>query len=159
MVSHSCAEWTEIARPLTSVPIVEFSNMLACRTIDQHPGFFTVETPINVDKFENLLGNHPNPLFMQSVIKGLWNGFWPWADTHLGEYPDTWVESIPDPKIRKSLISSVHSETKKSQQDIFWLDLERNSYWECIACRYMLYPSHTPQIFTWSPTIALETTL
>ena len=101
MVSRSCPEWTEIARPLTSVPIVEFSNMLACRTIDQHPGLFTVETPINVDEFENLLGNHPNPLFVQSVIKGLWNGFWPWADTHLGEYPDTWDESIPDPKYQK----------------------------------------------------------
>ena len=103
MVSRSCAEWTEIARPLASVPVVEFSNTLACRTIDQHPGLFSVETPINVDEFESLLGNHPNTLFVQSVIKGLRNGFWPWADTHLGEYPDTWDESIPDPKDQKEL--------------------------------------------------------
>ena len=103
MVSRSCAEWTEIARPLASVPVVEFSNRKACQTIDRHPSLFSVETPINVDKFENLLSNHPNPLFVQSVLKGLRNGFWPWADTHLGEYPDTWDESIPDPKDEKEL--------------------------------------------------------
>ena len=103
MTSRSCTEWTEIARPLASVPVVEFSNTLACRTIEQHPALFTVETPIDVDEFESLLGNHPNPLFVQSVIKGLRNGFWPWADTHLGEYPDTLDESIGDPRDQKEL--------------------------------------------------------
>ena len=103
MMSRSCAEWTEIAKPLASVPVVEFSNTFACRTIDQHPGLFMVETPINVDEFESLLNNHPNPLFVQSVIKGLRNGFWPWADTHIGEYPDTWDESIPDPRDQREL--------------------------------------------------------
>ena len=103
MMSRSCTEWTEIAKPLASVPVVEFSNTLACHTINDHPGLFTVETPINVDEFENLLGNHPNPLFVQSVLKGLRNGFWPWADTHLGEYPDTLDESIGDPRDQKEL--------------------------------------------------------
>ena len=103
MMSRSCAEWTEIAKPLASVPVVEFSNTFACRTIDQHPGLFMVETPINVDEFKSLLNNHPNPLFVQSVIKGLRNGFWPWADTHIGDYPDTWDESIPDPRDQREL--------------------------------------------------------
>jgi hypothetical protein len=57
-----------------------------------------VETPINVDEFESLLTNHPNPKFVQSVLKGFRDGFWPWADTKLGEYPDTWDESLGDPR-------------------------------------------------------------
>ena len=104
MASCSCAEWTEVARLLVSVPEVEFTNTLACDTIDRHPGLFTVDTPINVDEFEELLINHPNPLFAQSVVKGLCNGFWPWADTHLGEYPDTLDESLGDPNGEKEAI-------------------------------------------------------
>ena len=103
LMSRSCTEWTEIAPPLASVPAVEFDNTLACSTINRHPGLFTVDTPINIDEFEGLLTNHPNPLFVHSVIKGLRNGFWPWADTHLGEYPDTLDESLPDPKDSREL--------------------------------------------------------
>ena len=98
MMSRSCAEWTEVARPLVSIPDVELGNTLACDTISRHPGLFTVDTPINVDEFEDLLSNHPNPLFVNSVVKGLRDGFWPWADTHQGEYPDTLDESLADPK-------------------------------------------------------------
>jgi hypothetical protein len=98
MLSHSSAEWTETVRPLVSVPVGEFANTVACRTIDQHRGLFAVETPINVDEFESLLTNHPNPKFVQSVLKGFQDGFWPWANTKLGEYPDTWDESLGDPR-------------------------------------------------------------
>ena len=101
MMSRSCAEWTEVACPLVSVLTVEFSNTLACDTINRHPGLFTVDTPINVDEFEDLLSGHPNPLFVNSVVKGLRDGFWPWADTHLGEYPDTLDKSMPDPKDKR----------------------------------------------------------
>ena len=103
LTSRSCTEWTEVAPPLASVPAVEFNNTLACDTINRHPGLFTVDTPINVDEFERLLTNHPNPLFVHSVVKGLRNGFWPWADTHFGEYPDTLDESLPDPKDNREL--------------------------------------------------------
>jgi hypothetical protein len=103
MLSRSCAEWTEITKPLVSVPAVEFSNTLATSTIDRHRGLFTVDTPINVDEFEGLLSDHPNPLFVHSVLKGFRDGFWPWADTHLGEYPDTLDESIGDPRDENEL--------------------------------------------------------
>ena len=85
MMSRSCSEWTEITRPFPSVSMVEFSNILACRTINFHPELFTVNTPINVDNFEKLLVNHPNPPFVKSVVNGFRNGFWPWADTHIGD--------------------------------------------------------------------------
>jgi hypothetical protein len=77
--SRSCSEWTEVASPLASVPVAEYSNTFACRTIDHHPGLFTVNTPINVDEFENLLTRHPNCPFVKSVINGFRHGFWPWA--------------------------------------------------------------------------------
>ena len=98
MLSRSCAEWTEVARPLASIPEVELSNIIACDTINHHPGLFTVSTPIDVDVFEDLLVHNPNPLFVNSVVKGLCDGFWPWADTHIGEYPDMLDESLDDPK-------------------------------------------------------------
>ena len=77
--------------------------MRECEQLRRRPRYlrynvYTVDTPININEFEGLLANHPNPLFVQSVAKGLCNGFWPWADTHLGEYPDTLDESLPDPK-------------------------------------------------------------
>jgi hypothetical protein len=101
--SRSCADWTEIARPLASVPLLERTNHLANDTINRHPGLFTVSTPINVDNFESLLTNHPNRPFVNSVLDGLRNGFWPWADTHIGEYPDTLDESIGDPRTQSEL--------------------------------------------------------
>lgn len=42
-----------------------------------------VETPFNVERFENLLVDHPNQLFVRSVMTGLREGFWAFHD---GEY-------------------------------------------------------------------------
>ena len=39
-----------------------------------------VETPFNVDRFENLLAAHPNQPFVKSVVKGLQEGFWPFDE-------------------------------------------------------------------------------
>jgi hypothetical protein len=98
MKSRSCADWTEIASPLPSVPLSEFTNHYATETIDHHPNLFVVDTPIHVDKFERLLTHHPNPPFVRSVVNGFRNGFWPWADTKVGQYPYTLDESFGDPK-------------------------------------------------------------
>jgi hypothetical protein len=97
LMSRSCAEWTEVARPLASIPHPELSNALANDTINRHPELFTVSTPIDVDSLEALLVHHPNVPFVKSVLNGLRNGFWPWADTHFGDYPDIVDESIGDP--------------------------------------------------------------
>jgi hypothetical protein len=97
-MSRSCAEWTEVARPLARVPSREFNNALANDTIKRHSSLFEVSTPINVTNFERLLVRHPNRPFVDSVVEGLKNGFWPWADTQIGIYPDTLDESLGDPK-------------------------------------------------------------
>src|ERR1700678_3034516 len=103
ITSRSSAEWTEIAKPLLSVPAIEYDNIQACRTINRYPELFSVDTPINIAEFERLLTDHPNRLFVNSVVKSFKDGFWPWADTHFGEYPDTLDKSIGDPKNQKEL--------------------------------------------------------
>ena len=58
-VSRSCFEWTEVARPLTTIPHHELSNVLANDTINCLPHLFKVSTPIHVDSLEALLAHHP----------------------------------------------------------------------------------------------------
>jgi hypothetical protein len=81
LMSRSCAEWTEVAQPLASIPLTELNHTpsLVTDTIKHHPELFEVSTPINVDNLEKSLIRHPNPDFVQSVLDGLRNGFWPWA--------------------------------------------------------------------------------
>jgi hypothetical protein len=91
-------QWTEYAEPLPSPPPNEFLNLEATSTIHDHPELFVVSTPIDVDRFEALLTSHPNQPFVQSVCRGLREGFWPFADTHYGEWPTTWDNSHRPPK-------------------------------------------------------------
>jgi hypothetical protein len=103
MASRSCAEWTEIAKPLAPVPASEFNNYLVVDTINRYPHLFTVSTPILVDNFERLLAQHPNTAFVASVVNGFHSSFWPWADTRFGDYPDMLDESLGDPTEEKEL--------------------------------------------------------
>lgn len=87
------ALWTETAQPLPSPPLNEFDNQDALHTISTHSHLFKIVTPINVDRFESLLRDHPNPDFVHSVCLGLRQGFWPFAHTHYGEWPILWDNS------------------------------------------------------------------
>lgn len=93
----STLRWTETARPLLSIPASELNNPIALRTVHDNPSLFKIVTPVNVDKFEFLLRNHPNPQFVTSVCTGLREGFWPWADTLREGYPVTHDTSYPCP--------------------------------------------------------------
>lgn len=57
------------------------------RTIANHPELFWIVTLIKVDHFQDLLKNHPNQPFVQSMCRTLHKGFWPWADTSDKNYP------------------------------------------------------------------------
>jgi hypothetical protein len=61
----------------------------ALETISRHPHLFQIVTPINVDRFEANLTNHPNQPFVQSVCTALREGFWPWANTNDSSLPET----------------------------------------------------------------------
>ena len=95
--SRSSADWSETASPLPSIPPSELANPIVTKTIKENPHLFDIITPIFIDRFENLLDSHPNQPFVKSVCRGLREGFWPWADTHYGEYPDTLDLSLPEP--------------------------------------------------------------
>lgn len=90
--------WTETAEPLPSPPPSEFLNYAALNTISSRPDLFVVSTPINVDRFKSLLSSHPNQPFVQSVVRGLREGFWPFADTRYGQWPLTWDNSFRPPR-------------------------------------------------------------
>ena len=60
--------------------------------------FVQMDCPVNVDSFETLLIDHPNQVFVKSVCRSLCEGFWPFADTKLGDYPITWDFSDWNPK-------------------------------------------------------------
>ncbi|KAL6306384.1 hypothetical protein BKA93DRAFT_711167, partial [Sparassis latifolia] len=87
--------------PLPGVPDRERNNPIVNDTLAKYPHLFKVVTPIDVDRFEQLLWDHPNPPFVASVCKGLREGFWPWADTHFGEYAETWNERRSPPQDEK----------------------------------------------------------
>ncbi|KAG1737264.1 hypothetical protein EDB19DRAFT_1637136, partial [Suillus lakei] len=105
MSSYSrTALWTETAEPMPRPPSHEFSNVEALNTIKRHPSLFKVSTPIKVDVFESLLVDHPNPDFVRSVCEGLREGFWPFANTHVGEWPLIFDNSDRPPKTQDELM-------------------------------------------------------
>jgi len=57
----------------------KLNNVMANATIKTHPELFKIVTPINVDKFESLLVQHPNCLLVNSVCRSLREGAWPFA--------------------------------------------------------------------------------
>jgi hypothetical protein len=74
------------------------------KTIKNNMELFKIVTPINVDFFQRLLQNHPNRPFVDSVCRGLREGFWPWADTHHKCYPSPVDESLGMPQDEKERI-------------------------------------------------------
>jgi hypothetical protein len=80
---------SESLRPLPSVPDEELKNDVVTRTISENEHLFDIVTPINIDRLASLLVNHPNPPFVSSVLRGLREGFWPWADTQHNIQPQT----------------------------------------------------------------------
>ena len=91
----SSADWSETAKPLPMIPKAELMNPVVLKTIHENPQLFDIVTPININRFEELLKSHPNQPFVKSVCQGLCEGFWPWANTFIGEYPDTFDLSFP----------------------------------------------------------------
>ncbi|KAL1698098.1 hypothetical protein EV121DRAFT_172862, partial [Schizophyllum commune] len=71
-------------------PENKLQNTVALRTIREHPHLFSIVTPINVQRFAELLVGHPNRALVDSVERSLKEGVWPWADTSDPSLPTTW---------------------------------------------------------------------
>jgi hypothetical protein len=91
------ARYSLFAEPLPRPPLSELENLIANSTIREHPNLFKITCNINIKKFSKLLKDHPNQPFVQSVIAGLTQGFWPWAETQDG-YPPTHNEPQHPPR-------------------------------------------------------------
>jgi hypothetical protein len=78
----------EVASPLPAVPHAMANNPVAMKTISDHNSLFHVITPIKVDKLWQLLQDHPNQPLVQSILRGLSEGVWPYAIIE-DDAPDT----------------------------------------------------------------------
>ncbi|KAL7278881.1 hypothetical protein ACG7TL_006712 [Trametes sanguinea] len=87
------ATLSETMNALPSPPVLDPEHDSARETIQAHPHLFRVVTPLKVDVFERLLQSHPNQPPVVSVCQGFREGFWPFADSTLSEFPETWEES------------------------------------------------------------------
>ena len=85
------AHYSLTADPLPRPPQSELESVAPNETIHTHPDLFKITCNINIKKFNELLKDHPNQPFVQSVIVGLTEGFWPWAELQDG-YPVTHCE-------------------------------------------------------------------
>ncbi|KAJ3520802.1 hypothetical protein NMY22_g12584 [Coprinellus aureogranulatus] len=75
---------TETAVPLASPPAQLVNDSRIQDTIRRLGPAIRVDTPFNVNKFEELLIDHPNQPFVQSVMRGLREGFWPFDVGRVG---------------------------------------------------------------------------
>ncbi|KAJ3831740.1 hypothetical protein F5878DRAFT_549143, partial [Lentinula raphanica] len=108
------AAYTEVDEPLPRPPPEEY-NSQAWSTIKNNPHLFSVSTPINADRLESLLKDHPNGTFVASVVTALREGFWPWANTRpTEEFPVTWDYSwapLPSNKERDFIDEQCETES------------------------------------------------
>jgi hypothetical protein len=84
--SVTVAEWTESALPLARPPLSELNNASINQTLHAHPDLFRIVTPLDNCVLERLSASHPNCGFVESVLAGLREGFWPWANTRKDGY-------------------------------------------------------------------------
>ncbi|KAF8218766.1 hypothetical protein L208DRAFT_1469623 [Tricholoma matsutake] len=87
------ALYTESAPPLPSPPQRLLDDPAIQTSLQSLGDYIKVETPFNVDKLELLLVSHPNRPFVQSVMKGLREGFWPFDE---GEWKIELEEVAPN---------------------------------------------------------------
>ncbi|KAJ3807860.1 hypothetical protein F5876DRAFT_79306 [Lentinula aff. lateritia] len=114
MVLHSrTASFTESDDPLPRPALVEY-NGPAWETIQTSPHLFRVQMPINGGHLEAMLHAHPNRPFVDSILIGLKEGFWPWASTRpQDDFPATWDNAwAPLPSEREREFIKSQSETK-----------------------------------------------
>ena len=104
---------TLTAAPLPAPPKNELRNKVVRRTIDQNPDLFKITSPIKVNRFEKYLKDHPNRPFVDSVLRGLRNGFWPWANTSDTTLPITYDGSSQ----RKPIVNKNKANFVRQQRD------------------------------------------
>ncbi|KIJ99243.1 hypothetical protein K443DRAFT_63230, partial [Laccaria amethystina LaAM-08-1] len=78
-----------------------------------------VDTPFNVNKLESMLADHPNQPFVQSVMTGLRNGFWPLDD---GEWKVELEEVIDNYSTDEGDLDAIRNFRDKERSANRWSD-------------------------------------
>lgn len=153
--SLNTADWTTMHWLYFSIPFHELDNPITSNTISSNPSLFRIVTPINVDHFESLLASHPNRQKVDSICKGLREGFWPWADTSIEGYPTTHDASNSVKEVLTKPLSYEHKFRSNRTGSASLLHLVTLSSWACIACPSMLFRNRILLSFAWLPIIVL----
>jgi hypothetical protein len=125
------ARYSLFAEPLPRPPQSELQNVIANETISAHPQLCKITCNINTKKFNHLLRDHPNQPFVQSVLLGLTEGFWPWAEPQDG-YPVTHNEPQHPPRTDRERDFLLTQRKKEIDAKRFLRPFRRSSAWhEC----------------------------
>ena len=112
------AQYSLFADPLPRPPRSELENSTALNTICDNPNLFKIVCNINIKKLAKLLEEHPNQSFVQSVIAGLREGLWPWAEPQDG-YPTTHNEPQHPPRNDRECEFMLSQREKEMKADHF----------------------------------------
>ena len=85
-------------------------------SIQARPDLFKIVTPVKVEVFESLLQDHPNRLYVDSVLWCLHNGFWLWVKPGEEADPVQWDNSdqlLKNAQEEKFVWSQFREEIKK----------------------------------------------
>ena len=132
-------------KALPRPPPEEFLNSDAMNTIRNNPHLFKIITPINVERFEEMLEPHPNKPFVQSICTSLREGFWPWANTQKEEYPTTWDFSDRPPKTESEAAFLREQRDVKISAGRYSQILGLTYYLACTALQSMLFQNRDPK--------------
>lgn len=100
--------------PLPSVPTSVACNDSIISTITNHPHLFKVVTPLNIPELAQHLQHHPNRPLVDTFIRMLREGAWPWASVP-DTYPTTWDNSrrpLRDPSHAAIIRESIDTEVR-----------------------------------------------
>ncbi|KAF6765672.1 hypothetical protein DFP72DRAFT_798363, partial [Ephemerocybe angulata] len=90
------SEWSISAKPLPEPPQHVLEDPDVTQTLASHPHLFKIVTPVRVNRLRALTTTHPNLPFVHSVLRGLEEGFWPWA-SYPADHPSTYETECPPP--------------------------------------------------------------
>ncbi len=68
---------------LLGVPVEDMKHEWVTNTIHKYPYLFEVVTPICYENLRLVLHSHPNHPFVDSILLGFWDGFWPAAKSDM----------------------------------------------------------------------------
>jgi len=113
------ALYTEPAPPLPSPPSHLLQDQKIQALLLAMQDHIEIKTPFNVDKLESMLADHPNQPFVQSVMTGLQDGFWPLNE---GEWKVELEEVINSYSTNEGDLDAINSFQDKERSAGRWSD-------------------------------------